>query len=88
MDENVIHLLKILEILLLSGIKFLLAPFEAERQGFNFKEAFFITTSGGFIGVIAFTFIGEIIAYTWRKTILFFEKPLHVKEKPKKNLHG
>ena len=84
MDADVIHYLKIFEIVLIASVKFAFAPFEAERQGFNFREAFLITTSGGFFGILAFTFVGEVIAYAWRKTILFFEKPLHMQEKPKK----
>lgn len=84
MNDDVVHLLKILEVALIAGVKFVIAPFEAERYHFNFKEAYLVTTAGGIIGIIAFTFIGELIAYAWRKTILFFEKPLHLQEKPKK----
>lgn len=84
MDENVIHLLKVLEVALIASVKFVLAPFEAERYHFNFKEAFLITTAGGFMGILAFTFIGEIIAYGWRKMINFFRKPSEKDEKPKK----
>lgn len=74
MQENVIGLLKILEVGFIASIKFLFAPFEAERQGFNFQEAFLITTAGGIIGILAFTFIGEIIAYGWKKIIFFFRR--------------
>lgn len=84
MNDNVIHLLKILEVALIAGVKFVFAPFEAERQGFNFGEALLISVAGGIFGIIAFTFIGDAIAYGWRKTVLFFEKPLHIQEKPKK----
>src|ERR1035437_1550633 len=84
MNDDVLHLLKILEVALIASIKFAIAPFEAERYGFNFKEAFLITTTGGTIGIILFSLIGEVIAYGWRKIILFFEKPLHIQEKPKK----
>ena len=81
-QEEVIYLLKILEVGLISGVKFLIAPFEAERYGFNFKEAFIITTTGGIIGIIVFTFVGEAIAFGWRKLVRIFKKPS--KEKPKK----
>ena len=84
MDENVIHLLKILEVALIAGIKFVLAPFEAERYHFNFRESFLITTAGGFMGILVFTFIGEIIAFGWRKTVNFFQKPLQNEDKPKR----
>ena len=76
MNDDFIHLLKILEVLLIAGVKFVIAPFEAERYGFNFKEAFTITTSGGIIGILAFTFIGDAIAFGWQKLIGIFKKPL------------
>ena len=84
MDESVIHWLKVLEVALIASVKFVFAPFEAERYHFNFKEAFLITTAGGFIGILVFTFIGEIIAYGWRKLMRFFRKPLHKEYKPRR----
>lgn len=83
MEENVIYFLKILEIGLIASIKFLFAPFEAERYGFNFRDSFFITTSGGIIGILAFTFIGDAIAYFWRKVKNIFRKK-EAKDKPAK----
>lgn len=76
MDENVIYYLKVLEVGLIASVKFLIAPFEAERQGFNFYQSFIITTSGGIIGIIAFTFIGDLIAYGWIKLLGLFRKPV------------
>jgi len=84
MNDDVIHLIKILEIALIAGLKFVLAPFEAERQGFNFREAFLITTAGGIIGIFVFFLMGEVIAYGWRKLMGFFKKPLNIDKKPKK----
>ena len=85
MDEDVIHLLKIFEVLLIASVKFVLAPFEAERYGFNFKDAFCITTAGGILGIIAFTFIGHGIAYLWKKIKNFFSQSVKKDEKsPKK----
>jgi len=84
MDENVIYFLKILEVGLIASIKFLLAPFEAERQGFNFYESFITTTSGGVIGIIAFTFIGDFIAFGWKKLKNLFRKPISGDGTPKK----
>lgn len=72
-EEEIIYLLKILEIGLLASVKFLLSPFEAERHGFNFKESFFITTTGGITGILAFTFIGHGLAYGWKKIKGFFQ---------------
>ncbi|HET7818541.1 MAG TPA: hypothetical protein VFL70_04495 [Bacteroidia bacterium] len=81
MDGNVIELLKAFEVALISSIKFLFAPFEAERQGFSYRESLIITTGGGFIGILVFTFIGEGIAYSWRKFKSIFLKNRN-KEKP------
>ncbi len=74
MDENVIQLLKILEVGLIASVKFLLAPFEAERYGFNFFESLGITLTGGITGILAFTFIGDALAYGWKKLKGVFRK--------------
>ncbi|MFI5163883.1 MAG: hypothetical protein ACHQHP_01405 [Bacteroidia bacterium] len=83
MNEDVIHLLKILEVALIASIKFLIAPFEAERYGFNFKDSFLITTSGGITGILIFSLVGEVIAYGWKKFKYFFQKHLQSESKPK-----
>src|SRR3954470_23987689 len=83
-EENVIYLLKILEIGLIASLKFLIAPFEAERYGFNFKDSFLITTTGGIIGILIFSILGELIAYGWKKLLNFFKRPLGKGEKPVK----
>ena len=84
-EADVIYLLKILEVALIASVKFLLAPFEAERYGFNFKDSFLITTGGGIAGIIAFTFIGHAITYSWKKLKGLFKKKsaLEVKSKRK-----
>jgi hypothetical protein len=75
MDEgDIFQLLKIIEIGLIASIKFLFAPFEAERNGFDFQNSFLITTSGGIIGIIVFTFVGRGITYSWKKASAFFKK--------------
>jgi hypothetical protein len=89
--EQVTHWLKILEVLLIASVKFLFAPFEAERYGFNFGQSFAITTLGGIIGILAFYFAGSYIATWWRHTMavvksIFLRRPAAVIErKPKKN---
>lgn len=75
MDDSVIEFLKILEIALIASLKFAVAPFVAEAQDFNFIKAFAVTTAGGIGGIIAFTFIGEIIVYGWKRFISLFKKP-------------
>lgn len=81
-NEDAIYLLKIIEVGLLASVKFVLSPFEAERQGFNFRDAFLITTSGGILGVIAFTYIGDALVYGWKKFTGLFKS--HKDKKPGK----
>ena len=57
---------------LLASVKFLPAPFLAEIEHYDFTEAFFITTLGGTIGVVAFVFIGEGIKRGWQAMGRFF----------------
>jgi len=83
-EETIIYLLKILEIGLIASIKFLLAPFEAERSGFNFQNSFLITTTGGITGIVAFTFIGHGISYGWKKFKGFFKGRNETLKKEKK----
>ena len=84
MEEDVLHWLKILEVALIASIKFALAPFEAERYGFNFRESFIITSSGGIAGVFIFTFMGEVIAYGWRKLKSRFRHAIHKVNPPRR----
>src|SRR5574337_1013043 len=74
--------LKIGEVGLIASVKFLFAPFEAERQGFNFGESFTITTIGGVIGILVFYYAGANISTWWRHTLavikaIFTKKSLY-----------
>ena len=66
-EDEIIYLLKILEVAIIASIKFAIAPFEAERYGFSFRDSFLITAGGGIAGVLAFTFIGEGLSFGWKK---------------------
>lgn len=83
-EEEIIYFLKILEVLLIASVKLVLAPFEAERYGFNFRDAFLITTSGGLTGILAFTFIGQGIAYGWKKIKGLFQSKEKILGKTRK----
>ena len=52
---------KIIQILLLSGIKFILAPPLALKMGFNYFQTILMTTIGGIVGVAFFFFISQLI---------------------------
>ena len=85
MSEGVVHLLKIFEILFIASVKFFISPFEAERCGFDFKHSFLITTTGGAIGIILFSLIGEILTFGWKNSARFFKTPSQITTKRKKN---
>lgn len=58
---------KLIEIGVLSGIKFLFAPFLSFQLGYNFLQTIIVTTIGGLAGVLFFYYISEIL-------IAFFKK--------------
>jgi len=58
---------KLIEVLLLSGVKFLLAPPYAIGIGFNYVETFLITTIGGLLGVVFFFYISEFLLSLFKK---------------------
>jgi hypothetical protein len=87
--EEITYWFKVLEVGLISGVKFLLAPFEAERQGFNFMQSFTITTLGGVLGVLVFYYAGSLIAAWWNhiKALIksiFIRRPAEVIERQPK----
>lgn len=65
--EEVTHWLKVLEVGLIASVKFLFAPFEAERYGMNFRDSFLITTGGGAFGIFVFYFAGHYISEWWKR---------------------
>ncbi|GAB4146089.1 MAG: hypothetical protein Fur0041_20560 [Bacteroidia bacterium] len=64
--EQFTHILKFVEVGLIASVKFLLAPFEAERLGLSFYDSLVITTVGGFTGILVFAFAGTVISKWWR----------------------
>ncbi|MDQ3111439.1 MAG: hypothetical protein M3R17_16250 [Bacteroidota bacterium] len=87
MDQlDIKHWLEVLEVGLIASVKFLLAPFEAERYHFSFWESFTVTTIGGIIGVFAFYYAGTKIAAWWQHLValvksIFSKKPVAQLEK-------
>lgn len=84
--------LKALEVALIASVKFLFAPFEAERQGFTLIQAFIITTLGAMGGILAFTFVGHGIMVAWRKLTgsirSFFLRKRNRKPAPRRKFTG
>jgi len=58
---------KLIEILILSGVKFLLAPPLSFKFGFTYIQTMLATTIGGILGVIFFFFLSEILLRIFRR---------------------
>lgn len=74
MDPALTEWLKIADVVLIASVKFAISPFVAESQGFNFFESVLITTSGGLLGVLIFTFAGDAIVYGWKNFMSLIRK--------------
>jgi len=58
---------KLIQVLLLSGVKFLFAPPLSLELGFTYFQTILTTTIGGILGVIFFFFLSEIFLKLFRK---------------------
>jgi hypothetical protein len=79
---NVEEIEKIATLLLVSGLKFLFAPLTAEYMGFDFGRSFLWTTTGGSIGIIAFTYLGDLLVAAWKKFVSWL-KAIFLRTDPK-----
>jgi len=61
------QLFKILQIILLSGIKFIFAPPLAFEFGFNYFQTILFTTAGGIAGVIFFFYVSRFAIILFKK---------------------
>jgi hypothetical protein len=68
-EGEVTHWLKIVEVSLIASVKFLLAPFEAERYNMSFWESFLYTTGGGTMGIFVFYYAGQLISEWWKRNM-------------------
>ena len=64
---HISKLFEIIQILVLSGIKFVFAPPLSIEMGFNYFQTILITTIGGIVGVAFFFFISQFIITLFRK---------------------
>lgn len=70
-----IDVLKLLMVVLLSGVKFLFAPIISIGYGYNFLQTLFITSVGGIIGVFFFYFLSKWLIqkyYRYCPVIVFY----------------
>jgi hypothetical protein len=58
---------KLIEVLILSGVKFLFAPPYAIGIGYSYLQTFLITTIGGLLGVIFFFYVSELLLTLFKK---------------------
>ena len=68
---------EIISVFLMSGIKFFAAPLLAKTFGFTFLETIFVTSLGGFGGVLVFLNLGSRIVQFFPN----FFKPINAKRK-------
>ena len=68
---------EIISVFLMSGIKFFAAPLLAKTFGFTFLETIFVTSLGGFGGVLVFLNLGSRIVQFFPN----FFKPINTKRK-------
>jgi uncharacterized oligopeptide transporter (OPT) family protein len=59
--------LKLIQVLLMSGVKFLFAPPLSLGLGFTYSQTILTTTIGGILGVIFFFFLSEILLKFFHK---------------------
>ncbi|MCA6365359.1 MAG: hypothetical protein IM638_20170 [Bacteroidetes bacterium] len=68
---SIVEIEQIGALLIAGATKFLFAPALSEYFGYNFAQSFFYTTSGGIIGILAFTFVGDWLTAVWRKLVIW-----------------
>ena len=71
---------KFFQVLILSGLKFLLAPPLSFKLGFTFIQTILTTTIGGLLGVLFFFYISEILLRLFRKAWPYI-KTFFIKQK-------
>ncbi|MCU0432877.1 MAG: hypothetical protein MUC87_05435 [Bacteroidia bacterium] len=79
---SIVEIEQIGALLIAGATKFLFAPAISEYFGYNFAQSFLYTTSGGVIGILAFTFVGDWLTAGWRKLITRI-KALIMRRNPK-----
>jgi hypothetical protein len=58
---------KVIEVGIISGVKFLFAPFLSFQLGYNYLQTIIITTIGGILGVFFFYFLSNALLKLFRK---------------------
>jgi hypothetical protein len=58
---------KLVQVLFISGIKFIFAPPYSFEMGFNYLQTLMTTTAGGLLGVLFFFYLSEGVLILWRK---------------------
>ncbi|HNW99098.1 MAG TPA: hypothetical protein PKK00_11875 [Bacteroidales bacterium] len=81
---------KLIEIGVLSGIKFLFAPFLSFQLGYNFLQTIIVTTIGGLAGVLFFYYISEVLIALFKKIwpgikVYFVKQKIHPVNEIKKS---
>jgi len=62
-----VKVFKLIQVILLSAVKFLFAPLLSFELGFNYLQTMFFTTIGGILGVLFFFFLYKIMISLYNK---------------------
>ena len=62
-----IHVFKLIQVIIISGIKFLFAPLISIGYGFNYLQTVLFTTAGGILGILFFYFFSKWIIAQYGK---------------------
>jgi hypothetical protein len=69
-----IKVLKLIQIILISAVKFLFAPLISFSMGFNYIQTMIYTTIGGILGVLFFFFLSKLIMNLYKNYLSAFIK--------------
>jgi hypothetical protein len=62
-----IQVFKLIQVVIISGVKFLFAPFTSIGYGFNYLQTVLFTTAGGILGILFFYFFSKWIIKQYTK---------------------
>jgi len=80
-----IKVFKLVQIILISAIKFLFAPLISLKMGFSYFQTIIYTTIGGILGVFFFFFLSNIVITLYKKYLAIQVKAFFSRFKKQRN---
>ncbi len=81
-----IKIFKLLQIILISAVKFMFAPLISLKMGFSYFQTILYTTIGGILGVLFFFFLSNLIIRLYKQYLAKYIKDLFRKIRKKKHI--